>query len=251
MNLFKALVFSLKDLIRGSILALVFLPGLGAVLFWVTLAAVFWNPIFDFTSGLGFEYLKLNQIPQWVIDFLSLTPERIAKLITLIIVGLSLVPLIILTSLVISSIFVMPVVDRVVSEQFPDIVAHGKDRFVSSVRNSIWASLIYVLLWIGTIPLWIVPGLTVAIPLALNGYINYRIYTYDCLSPYATQEEIQILLSRRRVDFLLLGFIMSTTLILPLMIFIMPIYSGLCFSRLCFLELRDLRAQNASIDRRA
>lgn len=251
MNLFKALFYSIKDLIRGSILALLFLPGLASVFFWVTLAVVFWNPIFDFTSGLGFEYLKLNQIPQWVIDFLSLTPERIAQLITLIVVGLSLVPLVILTCLVVSSLFVMPIVDRIVSEQFPDIVSHGRHQFVSSVKNSIFASAIYVLLWIGTIPLWIVPGLTVAIPLALNGYINYRIYTYDCLAPYATKEEIHQLLSRKRVDFLLLGFIMSATLVLPLMIFIMPIYSGLCFSRLCFLELRDLRAQEAQVDRRA
>lgn len=244
MNLLRAFAYSFRDIFRGRVFALLFLPGLGAFILWATLAIVFWDSIFSLSQNLGFEYLKLNQLPTWVIDWFALTPERITKMITLLVVGLCLVPLIILSSLLVSSLFAMPVVNSLVAQQYPDIPARADTRFVSSVKNSIWVSFIYLVLWIGTIPLWIVPGMTVAIPLALNGYMAYRIYAFDCLAPYATDRELRILMGRKKVDFLLLGFIISASLILPLMLFVMPIYSGLCFSHLAMMEIRSLRQQH-------
>lgn len=241
MNIVKALLRSLIDLFHPKMLLLLLVPPFVALLIWGGLGVLFWDQLLQFSHIFSQKFLFTQEIPAWMIEWFSVTPESVAKGLAIVVSILLILPMTILTSMLITSLVVMPVVLKYLQKFFPELQKRGSGVFVASIKNLIISSVIYIVLWVMSLPLWMIPGLSVALPLLLNGYLTYRIFVFDILSDYASLREIKVLSGRKRVDFMILGVIVSSMVLFPPLFFILPIYSALCFSRYTLLELQELR----------
>lgn len=241
MNFIKALFHSFLDLFRPRILMLMFVPPVASILFWALMGYIFWGPILGFAAFFGEKFLFIQSIPPWMIDWFSITPDSVVTALAGILAILLIVPLAIITSLVMTSLLVMPVVISHVSKSFPGLEKRGSGVFRASVKNLVKSSIIYVILWVITLPLWMIPGVGFAVPIILNGYLNYRIFSYDALGEHASLDEIQALMKTKRVDFFLMGILVSAPMIVIFLYLILPVYGALAFTRLALTELQSLR----------
>jgi hypothetical protein len=241
LRLFKALIRSLLDLFHPKMLLLLLVPPVLSLIVWGGLGFVFWDSLLTISQSIGEKFLFTQSIPPWMMEWFAVTPTSVATALAAVIAVLLILPMAVLTSMLITSVVAMPVVLAYVGKSFPGLEKRGSSVLVGSFKNLFKSSLIYLLLWLISLPFWMIPGLGVALPLLLNGYLNYRLFAYDALGDFASPRELKVLLNRKRVDFLLLGVITSALLLLPPLFLILPIYSALCFARYSLLELHDLR----------
>lgn len=240
-RIFHILFKSFIDLFRPRFLVLLLLPPVAALLFWGGLAYYFWDQLLIFSQAFGGRFLFTQEIPAWALEWFSVTPEKVTTFLAGFMAVILILPLTFLTSMLVTSILVMPTVIKFLALSFPSLERKGSSLLVASTQNLIKSSVIYLSLWVLTLPLWAIPGMSIAVPLLLNGYLNYRLFVFDALGEYATLSEIQQLQKRKRVDFLLLGVIISLLVLFPPFFLILPIYGALCFTRYALLELQDLR----------
>lgn len=240
-RILQVLFRAFLDLFRPRFLALVLLPPVVSLLFWGLLAWVFWSQLLAVSQTWSQKFLFNQEIPAWVLEWFAVTPEGVTTFLAGMMVVLLIIPLTYLSSVLLTSLIVMPVVLKYMGLVFPDLEKKGSSAFVASTGNLVKCSVIYLILWLLTLPLWAIPGMSFAIPLLLNGWLNYRLFVSDSLGEYADSNEIRMLLKRRKVDFLLFGVIVSALLLFPPLFFVVPIYAALGFTRFALLELQDLR----------
>jgi CysZ protein len=247
MSILKSFSLAFLDLFHSRILALLFVPPIVSVVVWGGLGYIFWSQLLMLSQVFTRQFLFNQQMPTWMIDWFAITPDGVATALAAFVSIALLLPMVVLSSVLLTSVLAMPVVISRVGKDFPQLQKTGASTLIASVPNLVKASLIYLILWVLTLPLWMIPGLGVAIPILLNGYLNYRLFAFDTLGDYAGADEIRSLLARKRVDFLLVGVIIAVLyLILPLFL-ILPVYSALCFARFSMEELQEFRAQESSV----
>lgn len=242
MRIFQALGRSLLDLFHPRMLLLLFVPPVLSLILWGGLGFLFWDFILQVSHEFAQRFLFTQDIPAWMVEWFSVTPTSVATALAVVVAILLLIPLTVLTSMLVTSIVAMPAVLAYVGKSFPGLERRGRGVLVASTRNLVKSSLIYLTLWVVSLPFWMIPGMGVALPLLLNGYLNYRLFAFDALGDYASARELKVLLNRKRVDYLLLGVLTSALVLIPPLFLILPIYSALCFTRYSLLELRDFRS---------
>jgi hypothetical protein len=119
-----------------------------------------------------------------------------------------LLPLMILTALVFVGLFALPAVARHVGGRH---YAGLQKRKGGTLFGSIWTAfssfLLFCVLWLVTLPLWLVPPLAFVIPALLWGWLTYRVIAYDLLSAYADKDELKAILKIHRWPLLIIGII--------------------------------------------
>jgi CysZ protein len=96
-----------------------------------------------------------------------------------------------LTASLLAAIVIMPLMLKHLSAtEYRDVAAMGKDSFVAAAANSVLASGLFVVGWVVTIPLWLIPGFSLLMPLLLMAWLNRRTFAYDALSMHATAERV-------------------------------------------------------------
>ena len=117
----------------------------------------------------------------------------------------------------------------------------GKDSFVAATVNSVFASILFIAGWLLTIPLWLIPGMGIVLPVLLAGYLNYRGYSYDALSAHAGADELDGVLVRERGSLYLAGIVAGLLAFVPVINLVAPAYAGLAFIHYCLEALRRAR----------
>ena len=129
-----------------------------------------------------------------------------------------------------AAIVILPLMLRHLSQtEYRDVAAMGKDSFIAAALNSMGASLIFVLAWVVTIPLWLIPGFSLLIPLLLMGWLNRRTFAYDALSMHATGAEWQALRRAHKMPLFMLGLTMALLAHVPLVGLLAPALAALSF----------------------
>jgi hypothetical protein len=95
--------------------------------------------------------------------------------------------------------------------------------------------------WVVTLPLWLIPGMGIVLPVLLAGYLNYRGYSYDALSAHAGADELDGVLARERGGLYLAGVVAGLLAFVPVLNLIAPAYAGLAFIHYCLEALRRAR----------
>jgi CysZ protein len=245
-SLMKAMLLAIVDVLHWRMLLLVFLPPTISLVVWGALSWFFWVPMLSVTAELGQKLSLSNLIPEWLLTWYSVDAGQIVTAIAAAVaLCLVILPLMFLTSQLMTSVVLMPFVIRHVQKGFPGLTKKdGSGLFRASIANQIRSSCIYLVLWVLFFPLWVVPGMNFALPLILNGYLNYRLFAYDALSEHSNREEISQFLKSRRLDFLILGILTSALLLFPPLFILVPLYTALCFTRFAMAELIHFRRQN-------
>lgn len=129
-----------------------------------------------------------------------------------------------------AAIVIMPLMLRHLSQtEYRDVAAMGRDSFVAAGLNSVGASLIFVLAWVLTIPLWLIPGFSLLVPLLLMGWLNRRTFAYDALSMHATDSEWASLRGEHKTPLFMLGLTMALLAHIPLVGLLAPALAALSF----------------------
>lgn len=117
-----------------------------------------------------------------------------------------LLPLMIMTALIFVGVLAMPAIVRHVSTRHhPGLERHGSGSFFGSVGMTITSFASFVLLWIVTLPVALIPPLTFVIQPLLWGWLTYRVMAYDALADHATEQERKEILRRHRLPLLAIG----------------------------------------------
>src|SRR5574343_132240 len=135
-----------------------------------------------------------------------------------------------LTASLLAAVVIMPLMLKHLSEtDYRDIATMGKDSFVAAAVNSLFASILFVIAWLVTIPLWLIPGFSLLIPLLLMGWLNRRTFAYDALSMHATASEWQAIRQGQKTPLFMLGLTMALLAHVPLIGLLVPALAALSF----------------------
>ena len=135
-----------------------------------------------------------------------------------------------LAASLLAAIVVMPLMLKHLSDtEYQDVAPMGKDSFVAAAVNSVVASLIFILAWLATIPLWLIPGLSLLLPLLLMAWLNRRTFAYDALSMHASDAEWNGLREQQKTPLFMLGLTMALLAHVPILGLLVPALAALAF----------------------
>mgnify|MGYP000846226232 FL=1 len=147
-----------------------------------------------------------------------------------------------LTASLLAAIVIMPLMVKHLAEtEYRDVAAMGQDSFVAAAVNSVGASLLFVIAWVATIPLWLIPGFSLLVPLLLMGWLNRRTFAYDALALHATADEWTALRKGNKAHFFMLGLTMALLAHVPFVGLLVPALAALSFVHFGLEALRRSR----------
>ncbi len=147
-----------------------------------------------------------------------------------------------LTASLLAAIFVMPLLlTHIAVTEYRDVAPMGQDSFVAAAVNSLGASILFILGWLLTLPLWIIPGLSLILPLLLMAWYNRRTFAYDALSMHATADEWEKLRPQTKWPMFMLGLTMALLAHVPLIGLLVPALAALSFVHFGLEALRRSR----------
>lgn len=232
--MFESLSRAFRDLFQFRILWIVLWPIVAAILMWFILGVIFWSTFSDWIisglTALGIQTWLEAIEPQWIAHSI----QAIAHLILF-------VPLVFVTALVITALFAMPMLIRLVAERdYPQLERKNGGSVGGNLLNALLAICIFVVIWALTIPLWLV-GIGVIIPFVAAAYLNQRLFRYDALAEHASHEEMRALFSSNQSALWGLGLLTGLAQFVPILNLFAPVLSGLAFVHFGLGRLNNLR----------
>ena len=147
-----------------------------------------------------------------------------------------------LVAMLLTAVVVMPLLLNLLAERdYRDLARMGADNFVASTWSSVWAAVLFVVGWLVTLPLWLVPGLGLILPFFWMGWLNRRTFAYDALAIHATAEEWRELRRQHGLPLLGLGLLMAVLAHVPYLGLLAPSLAALAYVHYCLEALRQLR----------
>jgi CysZ protein len=232
----KALIGAAKSLVHPIILVILLLPMVIALVIWIAVGWAYWGSWTSAIQNAVVDHAAYSWATNW-------DPARLTSWIAAAVVVAMLAPVVILTALLIATVFAMPMLVRHVAQSdFPNLEQRHGGTVIGSIWNALAAISLFALLWVVTLPLWLLGPLAVLLPLLLSAYLNQRLFRYDALSDHADAAEMKRIFEFARGRLFLLGLLTGALYFIPPINLIAPIFSALAFIHLCLSELENARA---------
>ncbi len=257
---------AMRSQFTGKMLLLSLIPLLLSLVLWGVALYYGLQPLIDYIDVLfrtygGFEASS---------NALSMAGLGALKFIAVpLLAALLLLPLMIISALVFMGVAAMPAIVKHVSQrQYPDLEMKRGGSFVGSLVTNVTGFLLFVPLWLMTLPLYLVAPLAILAQVALWGWLTARVMAYDALADHASAEEREQVLRAHKRPLMLIGMLSGAAGALPgivwiggavISIVLFPIlavisawlyvlifvFSGLWFQYYCLQALEEHRAANA------
>ena len=227
-----ALMRTLASLRDGRVWRYMLAPALFSLLLWVGLA--FWGlgALVDWLLG----HPPMTILIGWGVAWLAYVLAYLGGWMAIFACAY-------LTASLLTALFVMPLLlKHLAITEYRDVAPMGKDSFVAAAVNSVFASILFVAGWLLTLPLWIVPGLSLLLPLLLMAWLNRRTFAYDALSMHATDAEWRDLRRQGATPLYMLGLVMALLAHVPLLGLFVPTLAALAFVHFGLESLRSARS---------
>lgn len=229
-----ALSRAFRDLFQFKVLWIVIWPMLSAVTVWLILGVTFW----DTFSGWMTSGLTAIGIQSWLE---GVEPRWIANGIQAVLHVIIFVPMVFVTALVITALFAMPALIRLVADpDYPLLKRENGGTVANNMLNALFAVGVFIAIWVLTLPLWLI-GAGVVIPFVAAAYLNQRLFRFDALAEHASAEEMQALSVKHRSSWWLLGLLTGIIQFVPLLNLLAPVLTALVFIRFGLARLAELR----------
>lgn len=230
-ELLAAFTRSLRDLRNGTVLWHALWPSLAALVLWAVLGYAFWTDAHALIARLlpqlpwnGWEWVS-----RWAAIFLLLA---------------ALAALVYLTAMMLVAVVALPLLIRLVAlRDYPELGRHGENVFWASLGNTLAAGATFLLASLLLLPLLLVPGVLLVLPLLAAAWLNQRTFRFDALAEHATATELQRIVGDNRRAFWLAGLVTAGAAHLPLVNLLAPAFTALVFVHLGLGALRRLRQQ--------
>lgn len=239
MNVLASLGFGLVNVFHPRMIWLMIWPMLVSLAVWVTVAFFLWSRLAVWIA----EVLK-----QWAAPIAGWAPFDLGTAATFIANFMLLVlffPLVYLTALFILGIFGMDkMVDHVAAQMSPSPERRRGGGAAGSIWNGIVSLTGIVLLFLVSLPLWLVPPLGPIAVLAILSWVNQRLLRYDAVSQHADKDEMHRLFREHRGGLYSLGLLLALAGYIPFLNLLAPVVFGLAFIRYLLGALIELRYES-------
>jgi hypothetical protein len=222
-------------------LALLVLPFLVAVTFWIVSAWFLWDPVTGWFQtvvfqGDGWMARGYRQISPYGLGWLSTwIPNLFAFLL--------LVPIAIATALALIALLAMPMVVRHLGRTgYPDVARRGGLALTANLWNVVQSVAVFVVGYLATMPLWLLPPLALIVPWLWWGWLTARLMRFDSLVEHASAAERNALIGADRRAYMLLGLSLAALNYVPPLFLVAPVLSALVFAHYSLSRLREWRA---------
>ena len=226
-----ALRRSLTTLARGRVWLYMLAPAIVAVIVMVGLSlALLERLIADLI-----EQPPLSWVVAWGAFWL-------AKLLAALGAWLLILSASYLVALLLTAIVVLPLLlNHLAAVDYPDLARQGSDSLIASTWNSVAAALLFIVGWLATLPLWLIPGLALLLPLFWMAWLNRRTFAFDALAAHATSAEWRELRRTQAMPLLALGLAMALLAHVPFLGLLAPSLAALAYIHFGLEALRRLR----------
>ena len=237
-------------------LALMVVLGLG----W---GYYFWEPSVGWVRDTLVTWAWVQLVLGWL--HLSGTPDLFVTLAPLLVI-LAITPLLVVLSLLAVSWMMTPLlVNLVAQRRFHHLERRQGASLLASAGWTLGCTLLALIGFVLTLPLWLIPPLVMVIPPLVWGWLTYRLMAFDVLAQHASREERIEIMRRHRIPLLMMGLaagylgavpslfwasgaLMAAAflLLLPLAIWVYSVifaFTSLWFAHYALAALRDLRAE--------
>lgn len=241
-------------MIKGSSMPLALLALVRSFTFLPSVFGLLWLPAFVvltvFVGGLlgwGDEIrtLFLDLPPfSWLVDW---SWPGLASLLARLTTWMALLAVGFLLSTMLVGVWLMPLIlDRLARRDYPQLERSGRDSLWRPTINALQGLAIYALAWLGSLPLWLIPGLGLLLPVLLLGWLNRKIYLFDVLEIYATPDEMDKVRRDLAGPAWGLGVIMAVLAFIPFVGLLAPTLAAVAYAHLGLTGLQLRRLHGAS-----
>jgi hypothetical protein len=207
-----------------------------------------WPPLLAFAVWAVIAWLTWQQLAHWL---LGQMPDWswlhwFGPYLVYVVLALVFAPLIYFTALFLVAVIALPhMMDIVAESDYPDVSRYGdaKAAFWGSLWNTVTAGIIFIVGWLLTLPLLLVPGGLLILPLLWSAWLNQRTFGYDVLAGHATAKERDKLIAQTGGRFWLAGFLAALMAHVPILNVLAPSFCALLFAHLGLSALRDARGK--------
>lgn len=233
---FKAALAAAKSLVHPTILGFLLIPMVIALAIWLGVTWAYWD-----TWRAALERTVVDVAgARWTLHWDLL---KIASWIAGVLIAIAMAHIIILTAVLLVMVFAMPALVRHVARaDYPQLEQRRGGTLLGSIWNAVVSISVFVVLWIVTLPLWLLGPVAAPLPLLLSAYLNQRLFRYDALSEHADALEMRRIFDCAHGRLMLMGLVTGTVFFVPLINLVAPIFAALAFIHLCLAELQALRA---------
>lgn len=235
LEVFAAVSKALRDLTRLEVLWHALWPPLAALLLWLVVGIAAWD------HGVALMTSIVPQLPwsgwewvaQWAAVFLLLA---------------AFAALVYITAILLVAVFALPLlINLVAAHHYPDLGRHGENVFWGSLGNTLGAAAIFLLGSLAMLPLLLIPGALLVLPLLWSAWLNQRTFMFDALAEHATRSEMHRLAERDRKSFYMAGLATAAAAYVPLLNLLAPAFAALVFVHLGLATLRRRRQEGGVV----
>lgn len=243
-RVFNAFGRAVVSQMHPKMLALLLLPFVVSIVFWVTTAALAWDPLTGWLAGALFDGGWLGAVYGWA---QGIGLGGIREWIPALIAALLVVPASWVTAVVLVAVFAMPIVMRFLgAAHYPELARRGTASPLPGLRNALSALAIFALGYLLTLPLWLIPPLALVVPWLWWSWLTARVMRLDSVIEYADPAERRALLNRYRREYFVLAMAVSALNYIPPLFLITPVLSALAFGHYSLALLRIQRQGQAA-----
>ncbi len=234
------------SLLYPQVVLLIFLPfmasiilvGLGLWLSWD-----FWSSYFYNGASMLQPYWQsvMQSSPSFLQSLFSFLSFMAPWVLFFILFALSYPVVIALNLLIVSLLASTYLVRFIARRDYKDLALHGRARLAEGLWNTFSSALLFLFLWIVTLPLWIIPGAAFILPLTLTAWFNRRVCTFDALTDFASDIEIRQQKKLTSQQGYYLGLITAGLNYIPLAFLISPVLTMVGFIHLNLTSLQNQR----------
>ncbi len=230
-GLLQPVIRAARDLLRPGMLWHALWPPLAALALWAGVAVFAWVPVSEWV---------LAQLSEW--SWPSWLGASLAHIAVLFIFA----PLVYVSALLLVAVFALPRMMAIVAARdYPDVSRRGSASAAlwGSFANTLAAGGIFILGWLLTLPLLLIPGALLVLPIFWAAWLNQRAFRFDALAEHALPAERTALFKREQTRLYLAGLIGALLAHVPLLNLLSLAFSALLFVHLCLAALRRLRSE--------
>ena len=231
MEVFAAFTRSLRDLTRADVLWQAIWPPLVALSLWIAVAVAVW------AHGVALMSSIVPQLPWsgW---------EWVAHWAAVFLLLAAFASLVYFTAIVLVAVFALPrLINLVAARDYPELGRHGENVFWGSLGNTLVSGAIFMVGCMAMLPLLLIPGALLVLPLLWGSWFNQRTFRFDALAEHATPVELQALIRENRSRFYFAGLGTAAAAHVPLVNLLVPAFTALVFVHVGLAALRRKRQE--------
>ena len=227
----RALQRTLISLGRGQVWMYILIPAVLAMLVMVGLSAL----LLDYLVSSFIEQPPMSWLAGWGAFWLAKVLAALGG--WLVILSASY-----LAAMLLTAVAVLPLMlTHLAATDYADLARLGRDSLAASAWNSVWAAFLFLIGWVVTLPLWLIPGLGLVLPLFWMAWLNRKTFAFDVLAAHATEAEWRALRRQHAFPMLMLGLLMAALTHIPFLGLLAPSLAALAYIHYGLESLRRLR----------